>query len=101
MTDGPFAETKEQLGGFGMLEAENMTHAIALLSRHPSLRLGVSTEIRPVDEVMFQCNQALDAKYRNDAAAAFQRQHGRCEVCRDRIWMFREVTRPTIPRPTP
>src|SRR5262245_11221433 len=37
VTDGPFAETKEQLGGFGTLEARNMDHAIELLSKHPSL----------------------------------------------------------------
>jgi hypothetical protein len=69
VTDGPFAETKEQLGGIGVLEARNMGHAVELILKHPAVRLG-PIEIRPVDEEMFQRNQALDAKYRNDAAAA-------------------------------
>jgi hypothetical protein len=69
VTDGPFAETKEQLGGIGVLEAQDMDHAIELILKHPTIRLG-PIEIRPVDEEMFQRNQALDAKYRNHAAAA-------------------------------
>jgi len=68
MIDGPFAETKEQLGGIGVLEARDMGHAIELILRHPAIRLG-PIEIRPVDEEMFQRCQELDAKYRNDAAA--------------------------------
>ncbi|ODS86027.1 MAG: dehydrogenase [Cytophagaceae bacterium SCN 52-12] len=50
VTDGPFAETKEQIGGIMMLEATDLNHAIRLLSKHPSLRLGrggSSWEIRP------------------------------------------------------
>jgi len=50
VTDGPFVESKEQIGGIMMLEATDMNHAIRLLSRHPSLRLGrggSSWEIRP------------------------------------------------------
>lgn len=46
-TDGPYAETKEQLGGFGLLEARDMNHAIQLISQHPSLKYGASFEIRP------------------------------------------------------
>jgi hypothetical protein len=48
VTDGPFAETKEQLGGIGMLEATDMQQAVALMSKHPGVRLG-PFEIRPVD----------------------------------------------------
>ncbi len=50
VTDGPFAETKEQIGGIMILEATDLNHAIRLLSKHPSLRLGgdgCSWEIRP------------------------------------------------------
>jgi hypothetical protein len=50
VTDGPFAETKEQIGGIMILEAADLNHAIRLLSKHPSLRLGrgaCSWEIRP------------------------------------------------------
>src|SRR5581483_1621171 len=46
-TDGPYAETKEQLGGFVVLEARDMNHAIQLLSQHPSLKYGTLWEIRP------------------------------------------------------
>jgi hypothetical protein len=46
VTDGPFAETKEQLGGFGVIEAIDLNHAIQLMSTHPSLKSGV-VETRP------------------------------------------------------
>ena len=46
-TDGPFAETKEQLGGFYMIEARDLNDAIQLASKIPSARLG-SIEVRPV-----------------------------------------------------
>lgn len=54
VTDGPFAETKEQIGGIMILEASDLTHAIRLLSAHPSLRLGrggSSWEIRPAADM--------------------------------------------------
>lgn len=47
VTDGPFAETKEQLGGFILIEAKNLDDAIAAASQIPMARLG-SIEIRPV-----------------------------------------------------
>ena len=46
-TDGPFAETKEQLGGFYMIEAKNLDEAIEIASRIPSARVG-SIEVRPI-----------------------------------------------------
>jgi hypothetical protein len=48
-TDGPFAETKEQLGGFYMIKARDLNDAIQVASRIPSARQG-SIEIRPVVE---------------------------------------------------
>jgi hypothetical protein len=42
VTDGPYAETKEQVGGFLVLEARDMNHAIELLSKHPGVRSGPS-----------------------------------------------------------
>jgi hypothetical protein len=54
VTDGPFAETKEQIGGIMILEATDLNHAIRLLSKHPSLQLGrgaSSWEIRPVADL--------------------------------------------------
>lgn len=50
VTDGPFAETKEQLGGIMVLEARDLNHAIQLMSNHPSTRMGGTWEIRPADE---------------------------------------------------
>ena len=49
VTDGPFAETKEQLGGILILEATNKDEAIRLMTRHPGIRMG-SFEVRPADE---------------------------------------------------
>ena len=46
-TDGPYAETKEQLGGLLVLEARDMNHAIQLIGQHPALRYGNIFEIRP------------------------------------------------------
>jgi hypothetical protein len=51
ITDGPFAETKEQLGGILLLEAKDLNHAIQLMSKHPGVRAG-TFEIRPADEEM-------------------------------------------------
>jgi hypothetical protein len=48
MTDGPFADTKEVLGGFCLLEAANLDAAIELAERIPAARLGGAVEIRPV-----------------------------------------------------
>jgi hypothetical protein len=47
ITDGPFVETKEQLGGIMVLEARDLNHAIQLMSKHPSVSMGGSWEIRP------------------------------------------------------
>ena len=46
-TDGPYAETKETLGGILVLEARDMNHAIQLMSQHPSLKYGSSFNILP------------------------------------------------------
>src|ERR1700741_824938 len=47
VTDGPFAETKEQLGGFYLVEAKDLDEAVALAARVPSARFG-SIEVRPL-----------------------------------------------------
>ena len=49
-TDGPFAETKEQLGGFFLIEAKDMDEACEVASRFPPARLGI-IEVRPVQEL--------------------------------------------------
>lgn len=48
ITDGPFAETQETLGGFFLIEAIDMNEAIQVASRWPSARLG-SIEVRPIE----------------------------------------------------
>jgi hypothetical protein len=48
MTDGPFADTKEVLGGVYVIEAENLDEAVAFAARIPASRLGGVVEVRPV-----------------------------------------------------
>ena len=50
VTDGPFAETREQLGGYYLIEARNLDEAVGLAARVPSARIG-TIEVRPVVEV--------------------------------------------------
>jgi len=50
-TDGPYAETKEQLGGILILEARDMNHAVQLIGQHPSLTYGNIFEIRPAGDM--------------------------------------------------
>jgi hypothetical protein len=52
VTDGPYVETKETLGGILLLEARDLNHAIALMSKHPALKVGNVFEIRPANEAM-------------------------------------------------
>jgi len=49
ITDGPYTETKEQLGGILLLDADDLDHAAELMSQHPGIRVAVF-EIRPLDE---------------------------------------------------
>ena len=49
VTDGPFAETKEQIGGFFLFEASDSQEAIQVAAKWPSARIG-SIEVRPIEE---------------------------------------------------
>ena len=51
VTDGPFAEAKEVIGGFFVIEARDRDEAIGLASRWPSARLG-AIEVRPIEEAL-------------------------------------------------
>ncbi|HUB51631.1 MAG TPA: YciI family protein [Terracidiphilus sp.] len=51
ITDGPYAETKEQLGGVIMLEARDMNHAVEIIAQHPAQIFGNIFEIRPVGDM--------------------------------------------------
>jgi hypothetical protein len=60
VTDGPYAETKEQLGGIMTLEARDLNEAISILSKHPTMPMGGGCwEIRPADE---EINALIEAK---------------------------------------
>jgi len=50
-TDGPYVETKEQLGGLLILEARDMNHAVQLIGQHPALTFGNTFEIRPAGDM--------------------------------------------------
>jgi hypothetical protein len=50
VSDGPYAETKEQVGGILILEATDLTHAIQLMSKHPGVKIG-PFEIRPAADL--------------------------------------------------
>jgi hypothetical protein len=53
ITDGPFAETKEQLGGFILIDARDLNDALQVASKIPPARLG-SVEVRPIKELKQQ-----------------------------------------------
>lgn len=48
LTDGPFAETKEHLAGYTIMEAKNLDEVLAFATRHPLVRAGLSIEVRPI-----------------------------------------------------
>jgi len=50
VTDGPYAETKEQIGGILILEAQDIHHAVELMSKHPGVKAG-PFEIRPAADM--------------------------------------------------
>lgn len=75
VTDGPFSETKEQVGGILFLEARDLNHAIQLMSKHPGVKIG-PFEIRPAADLtaMVQESERRRAKakgqgMKNDNAA--------------------------------
>lgn len=67
VTDGPYAETKEQLGGILILEAKDLNQAIALMSKHPGVKFG-PFEIRPADEAFMQLVAERDARIKANKA---------------------------------
>lgn len=61
ITDGPFAETKEQLAGFYMIEARDLNEAIQIASRIPPARVG-SIEVRPIRLIRETVREAVAAR---------------------------------------
>jgi hypothetical protein len=66
-TDGPYAETKEQLGGILVLEARDMNHAVQLMAQHPALTYGNIFEIRPAGD-MNEIMKASEQRRRKNTA---------------------------------
>lgn len=55
--DGPYAETKEQIGGILMLEARDLEHAVEIMSKHPGIKQG-PFEIRPIADLTGMVNES-------------------------------------------
>jgi len=66
-TDGPYAETKEQIGGLGILEARDMNHAQQLMAEHPALKFGTIWEIRPIGD-MSEIKKASEQRRRKNSS---------------------------------
>jgi len=64
VTDGPYTETKEQLGGILVLEARDMNNAVQLMAQHPALTYGNVFEIRPAGD-MSEVIKASEQRRRN------------------------------------
>jgi hypothetical protein len=63
VTDGPYAETKEQLGGILILEARDLNHAIELISKHPGVKAG-PFEIRPAADLSGMIRESATRRFR-------------------------------------
>ena len=68
VTDGPYAETKEQLGGILVLEAKDLNHAIQLMSKHPGVR-GGSFEIRPAEDLTQMIGESSERRHSSSKGA--------------------------------
>jgi len=64
ITDGPFAETKEQLAGFYMIEARDLNEAIQLAAKIPPARVG-SIEVRPIRPIRETVAEARSQQYKS------------------------------------
>ena len=66
-TDGPYAETKEQVGGIQILEARDLNHAIQLVSKLPAFKYGLGpVEIRPVADISEMIKESEQRRRRKD-----------------------------------
>lgn len=72
VTDGPYAETKEQLGGILILEARDLNHAIDLMSKHPGVKAG-PFEIRPAADLSDMMAQSAERSVQRNAERSAQR----------------------------
>ncbi len=68
ITDGPYAETKEQIGGILVLEAHDLNHAIQLMSKHPGVKAG-PFEIRPVADLSEMIRESEQRRAKTEGRA--------------------------------
>ena len=69
ITDGPYAETKEQLGGIQILEARDLEHAIKLVSQLPGFKYGLGpVEIRPVADLNEMLKESEQRRQQTDSS---------------------------------
>ena len=66
ISDGPYAETKEQLGGILILEARDLNHAIQLMSKHPGVKAG-PFEIRPAADLSGMIRESEERRGKSEA----------------------------------
>jgi hypothetical protein len=64
VTDGPYAESKEQIGGILFLEAKDLQHAIELMSKHPGVKAG-PFEIRPAADMSGMVKESEQRRHKN------------------------------------
>ena len=68
-TDGPYAETKEQLGGIHIIEARDLNHAVQLISQLPGFKYGLGpVEIRPVADISEMITESEQRRRRKDTS---------------------------------
>lgn len=67
ISDGPYAESKEAIGGYFLLQVDNMDEAVAIAKQCPGLAYGAKVEVRPV---MDKCALAKEAGLKNEFATA-------------------------------
>ena len=68
-TDGPYAETKEQLGGIQIFEARDLNHAVQLISQLPGFKYGLGpVEIRPVADISEMMKESEQRRRRKDSS---------------------------------
>src|SRR5499433_727739 len=87
VTDGPFAETHEQLGGYFLVEAKNLDEATSIAARIPSARTG-TIEVRPLVEIRTEASATLEKVFREEYGriiATLIRQSGSFDLAEEAL----------------
>jgi len=78
VTDGPYAETKEQLGGILILEAKDLNHAVQLMSKHPGVKAG-PFEIRPAADLTEMIRESEKRRSTTEGQLTYDKEARRCD----------------------